>query len=109
MNKILSSKLIIFAFLFISIGNLTPTLIVQAEVSDWSQETGELFLRYEFQYQKFKEHLERKDVDMACEYVKRAYKILINNYAQFNREIPEINWNKYRTTLKNGITICNRS
>ena len=113
--KIKFFKSIILVPLSILIFESSLIKIAKSEDLKFSEDALRIFGRYDFQYNKYREHVQKykqsnnlEDLALSCQYAKRANKILVNNYAQLTSETGPI-WDKYRVMWKQIIMICNQN
>tara|TARA_Y100001968_G_scaffold141318_1_gene129193 strand:- start:425 stop:790 length:366 start_codon:yes stop_codon:yes gene_type:complete len=109
-------KLIIFIPVLIIIKDSSFINFAKSEVSQYSKKTLQIFGRYDFQYEKWREYTQKyrqsedlEDLYMSCEYARRANKILINNYSHLTRETPGVRWPEYRAMWKEVVMICDKN
>jgi len=81
---------------------------VKAERLAFSKKVQEIFWRFDFQYEKYKQYGEAGDWDLACEYAKRAYQILVNNYSELDMAMPSGGWGPRRASLNRTVQACPR-
>ena len=88
--------------------DLAFSLPAKSERLAFSKKVQDIFWRFDFQYEKYKKHGEAGEWDLACEYAKRSYQILVNNYSELDKSIPEGGWEARRTSLKRTVQACGR-
>ena len=89
-------------------GDLAFSLPAKSERLAFSKKVQDIFWRFEFQYEKYKQYGEAGDWDLACEYAKRSYQILVNNYSELDKAMPGGGWGPRRASLKRTVQACAR-
>ena len=92
----------------VMIADITLLKPVKAERLAFSKKVQDIFWRFDFQYEKYKEYGAIKDWDLACEYAKRAYQILVNNYSELDNAMPKGGWGSRRASLSRTVQACSR-